>query len=141
MARTKTEVQTPGESPTAPAAPPADAFQAVATTIDPAAEASNEDLRAMILAQNAQISALMAAVTNVQRVQAQPAGKLAQEASLPDIADVDVAAINAGQTPVLTKQGWVVPPSFGTDPARLQELKDQAEQRRINAALAKKLAD
>lgn len=149
MPRAKTNVQTPGETPTADQAgqPAGDAFQAEATqtSVDLAeqpAEGGSElaQLKAMVAAQNAQIASLMAAVSNVQRTQPTPTAK-SLEASLPDLDSVDVEAINQGNTPVLTKQGWIVPPTYGTDPARLQELRDQALQRKINTKLAAKLAD
>lgn len=149
MPRAKTNVQTPGDTPTADQAGQAagDAFQAEATQAagDQTEQAAAGDgelaqLKAMVAAQNAQIASLMAAVSNVQRTQPTPTAK-SLEASLPDLDSVDVEAINAGNTPVLTKQGWIVPPTYGTDPARLQELRDQALQRKINTKLAAKLAD
>lgn len=151
MARTPRAVSTPGETPTATEAgqdatqSTGDAFQAQATQLGdqgsaaPAAETSDSDLRALVAAQNAQIAALMGAVAQLQRTQAAPTAKAALEASLPDIDSVDVDKINEGNTPVLTKQGWVVPPTYGTDPARLQELRDQALNRQVMGDLAKKL--
>lgn len=148
MPRNPTAVQTPGETPTAPAAgqPAADAFQAVGTDLSgdssPADGATNEELRAMVAAQSAQISAMMAAVTQLQanQVRQAPMPKQSQEASLPDISTLDVEAINKGNTPVLTKQGWVVPVNFGTDPAVLQKLKDEALQRQAMTTLVNKLS-
>lgn len=149
MPRNPTAVQTPGETPTAPAAgqPAADAFQAVGTDLsgdEPADESGDvAQMRAMIAAQNAQISALMGAVTQMQANQARPAPstKVSQEDALPDTKDVNVAAINAGNSPVLTKQGWIVPPAFGTDPAHLQKLRDEALQRQAMTTLVNKLSN
>lgn len=149
MPRNPTAVQTPGETPTAPAAgqPSADAFQAVGTNLSddagPADGATNEELRAMVAAQNAQISAMMAAVTQLQanQVRQAPTARQSQEAALPDSANLDIDAINKGNTPVLTKQGWIVPPAFGTDPARLQQLKDEALQRQAMTTLVNKLSN
>jgi hypothetical protein len=149
MPRAKTNVQTPGETPTADQAGQAagDAFQAEATqtSVDQTEQAAAGDseiaqLKAMVIAQNATIASLTAAVSNVQRTQPTPTAK-SLEASLPDLDSVDVDAINAGNTPVLTKQGWIVPPTYGTDPARLQELRDAALQRQVMGDLAKKLVN
>lgn len=162
MSRVKTPVQTPGEQPTttltptdtadgsAPEAgqPTGDAFQAQgsvlggdASTTPPAdpGSASMEQLRAMVEAQNQQIAALIGTVQGLQRAQVSPAAQVAQASVLPKLEDVDLAAINAGSTPVLTQQGWVVPPTHGTDPSHLEKLRAEAEQRKLNAALTKKL--
>lgn len=160
MSRAKTPVQTPGDTPTTSTdtptgeatgaateagQPTADAFQAQGTQLNPPAvdpgAASMEQLQAMVEAQNRQIAALLGAVENLQRVQTSPAAQVAQASELPKLKDVDLAAINAGSTPVLTQEGWVVPPTHGTDPARLQELRDAAVQRQLNAALTQKLIE
>jgi hypothetical protein len=65
----------------------------------------------MIAAQAAQIDALTVAVQNVSRAQ-NPARAVAEE--LPDIDSLDKATITS---PVLTKQGWYVPHTYGTNPA------------------------
>lgn len=142
MPRNPTAVQTPGETPTAPAAgqPAADAFQAVGTDLSGDEPAAEEDPK--VIALQAQVSALMAAVTQLQanQVRQAPTPKQSQEAALPDISEVDLKAINEGNTPVLTKQGWVVPVNFGTDPAQLQKLKDEALQRQAMTTLVNKLS-
>lgn len=152
MPRNPTAVQTPGETPTAPAAdqPAADAFQAVGIELsgddpEPAGAGDNSEvaeLRALVQRQNEQMSAMMAAVTQLQanQVRQAPSAKVSQEAALPDISEVDLKAINEGNTPVLTKQGWVVPVNFGTDPAQLQKLKDEALQRQAMTTLVNKLS-
>jgi hypothetical protein len=111
-------VQTPGEAPKPKETPPADAFQATGTdTGAPDGELSNDELRAMVMAQtarlaaqSAQIESLAAAVQNVSRAQ-QPARAAAEE--LPDIDSLDKDTITS---PVLTKQGWYVPEKFGSHP-------------------------
>lgn len=64
-----------------------------------------EQLMGKIGALENTVSTLQA--TNPQQRRANP------EADLPDANDVDHKAITA---PVLTKQGWVVPPTFGSNP-------------------------
>lgn len=109
--KTPRAVQTPGETP---AAAPGDAFMANAVTTGadaPPDDLSNDDLRAMLKAQAAQINALHAAVQNVARAQA-PARAETEE--LPDIDSLDKSTITS---PVLTKQGWFVPQTYGANPA------------------------
>jgi hypothetical protein len=134
MARTPAAVQTPGEAPAADQPSPDAAAPAAGLSPD---SDNIDDLRALVKQQAEQMSAMMAAVTQMQANQSRAVPSQSMENSLPDIADVDLAKINAGQTPVLTKQGWVVPATFGTDPARLQELKDMALQREFMAASIK----
>jgi hypothetical protein len=110
-------IQTPGEAPTPPTTAGAggDAFTATGTLTggDTAvAELSNDELRAMLAAQAQQIAALTSAVQNVARAQNSPAQAAVEE--LPHIDSLDKSAITS---PVLTKQGWYVPPLYGTNPA------------------------
>lgn len=144
MPRHPTAVQTPGEPTTAAPAdqPAADAFQAVVSdTSADAAPAGTIDvsaLQAQIAAQNAQISALMSAVTQMQDNQARPTPKQAQDDALPDINSVDIKAINDGDAAVLTKQGWVVPVNLGANPKDVLDRKDAALQREALIKLAGK---
>lgn len=81
----------------------------------------------------AQIQQLMGAMAQLQANQRTiPAQVQAQ--ALPDMADIDLTAVNQGSSPVLTKQGWIVPPNFGADPVMLAEEKAKREER---AALMK----
>jgi hypothetical protein len=54
--------------------------------------------------------------------------------------DLDVNEINRGSTPVLSKQGWIVPPNFGADPVMLEKERQEAEQRAAIVQLAKAAA-
>jgi len=113
MATRATAVQTPGESPA-----PADQTAGAGPTM--------EELQAQIAAMGAAMQQLQA---NQRVIPAQ-----AQAQSLPDMADIDLTEVNHGSTPVLTKQGWIVPPNFGADPVMLAEEKAKREER---AALMK----
>lgn len=115
MATRATAVQTPGESP-AHADQPAGA----------AGGPSIEDLQAQIAAMAAMMQQLQA---NQRVIPAQ-----AQAEALPDLAALDVDEINKGATPVLTRQGWIVPPNFGADPVSLAE---KVAQEKRDAALMK----
>lgn len=124
MATRAADVQTPGEKP-APADQP--------ETSAPAAGPTVEELQAQLAAQQEQMAQMMAIMQNLQANQRiVPAQALAD--SLPDIAEVDVDEINKGSSPVLTRQGWVVPPSFGADPNLLAE---KVAQEARDAALMK----
>jgi hypothetical protein len=113
MATRAAAVHTPGESPA-----PADQTAGAAPTM--------EELQAQIAAMGAAMQQLQA---NQRVIPAQ-----AQAQSLPDMADIDLTEVNHGSTPVLTKQGWIVPPNFGADPVMLAEEKAKREER---AALMK----
>lgn len=68
-----------------------------------------------VLVSKADLSALMARIQALESRprQAASSGKVAEE-SLPDQSEISVTKI---QRPVLTKQGWVVPAKFGSNPA------------------------
>lgn len=117
MATRAAAVHTPGESPA-----PAD------QTAGAASGPTMEELQAQIAAMGAAMQQLQA---NQRVIPAQ-----AQAQSLPDMADIDVTAVNHGSTPVLTKQGWIVPPNFGADPVMLAEEKAKREERAALMRLA-----
>ena len=124
---TRAAVQTPGETPQAPAADQAPAA--------PAAPATVEELQAALAAQSAQMQALMGMMANLQANQrAVPAQAKAE--ALPDSASLDIDEINRGSSPVLTRQGWIVPPSYAADPVKLEEDKAKREERKALMALA-----
>lgn len=113
MATRAAAVHTPGESP-APA--------------DQTAGPTMEELQAQIAAMGAAMQQLQA---NQRIIPAQ-----AQAQSLPDMADIDLTAVNHGSSPVLTRQGWIVPPNFGADPVMLAEEKAKREERAALMRLA-----
>ena len=114
MATRAAAVQTPGETPA-----PADQTAG-------SAGPTMEELQAQIAAMGAMMQQLQA---NQRVVPAQ-----AQAETLPDMAALDVDAINKGSTPVLTRQGWIVPTNFGSDPVALAE---KAAQEKRDATLMK----
>jgi hypothetical protein len=122
---TRAAVQTPGEAPaTVPAATPA---------------ASVEELQAMVAAQAAQMAQLMGMVGALQANQRTvPAEAAAQ--SLPSMTDVDVDEVNKGSVPVLTKDGWIVPPQFSADPVKLAEDEAKRQERKALMTLAESVA-
>lgn len=88
-------------SPQVPGAP------APETQVNPEAET--------ITVPKTQMDALMARISSLENAQQQaPARRANPEADLPDAADIDPATI---KSPVLSKQGWVVPDKFGSNPA------------------------
>jgi hypothetical protein len=111
MTAPKRAVQTPGDQP--PATTDADNAEGSGTTeVADTGKASPSvaDLMAIIEQQAAQVAALTSAVQNISRAQT-PAQRVTEE--LPDIDSLDKAKI---KTPVLTKQGWYVPETFGANP-------------------------
>ena len=124
---TRAAVQTPGETPQAPAADQASAA--------PAAPATVEELQAALAAQSAQLQAMAGMMANLQANQrAVPAQAKAE--ALPDAASIDIDEINRGSSPVLTRQGWIVPPSYAADPVKLAEEQAKREERKALMALA-----
>lgn len=122
--RRATAVQTPGDTPTtAQADQPATA--APGSTV--------EELQAQLAAQQQQMAAMMAMMQNLQANQRVIPAQ-AQADALPDMADLDMDEINRGSTPVLTRQGWIVPPNYAADPVSLAE---KAAQEKRDAALMK----
>lgn len=129
---TRAAVQTPGETTPAPAADQAPAA--------PAAPASVEELQAALAAQSAQMQALMGMMANLQANQrVVPAQAVAE--SLPDSASLDIEEINRGSSPVLTRQGWIVPPSYAADPVKLAEEQAKREERAALMKLAEVAAN
>lgn len=119
-----TAVQTPGDTPTpAPADTPATA--APGSTV--------EELQAALASQAEQMAAMMAMMQNLQANQRVIPAQ-AQADALPDMAEIDLEEINRGSTPVLTRQGWIVPPNYAADPVSLAE---KAAQEKRDAALMK----
>lgn len=119
-----TAVQTPGDTPT-PAPADTSATSAPGSTV--------EELQAQLAAQQQQMAAMMAMMQNLQANQRVIPAQ-AQADALPDMADLDLDEINRGSTPVLTRQGWIVPPNHGADPVSLAE---KAAQEKRDAALMK----
>jgi len=72
-----------------------------------------EELQAQIAAMGAMMQQMQA---NQRVIPSQ-----AQAEALPDMASLDLDAINKGSSPVLTRQGWIVPPNYGADPVLLAE--------------------
>lgn len=107
---TRREAQTPGDIPQA----------------DPGEASTVEVLQAQIQ----QLMGVMAQLQANQRTI--PAQVQAQ--ALPDISEIDLNEVNHGSSPVLTKQGWIVPPNYGADPVMLAEEKAKRQER---AALMK----
>lgn len=62
----------------------------------------------------ASLDALMARLDRLESAKSSPSVRVAQDADLPSQDSVDPDKI---KTPVLTKQGWVVPTAFGANPA------------------------
>lgn len=119
-------VQIPGEPPAEPTTEKPE-LQAVAvqTGMEDMAEPTELDrLRAMVDAQSAQIANLMGAVQNMARSAHGNGEKPSQsDGGLPDAASVDLGTIAA---PVLTKQGWIVPPDYGMPPeAKAERVRQQ----------------
>ena len=128
-------VQTPGEAPPQDQPKP-DAYTAnviqTGQENEPgdesdAAEPSDVDrLVLLVQAQQAQIEALTGAVQNIARGQGSGSTPAQTASSLPDQSEIDVSKL---QTPVLTRQGWIVPPDFGTPAEFKQEQKDRETMR------------
>jgi hypothetical protein len=119
MATTKREVKTPGEDPqaTTGAAPTEETGSTEGSTEGSGTETTKAsgtpsvaDLLAIIEQQAAQVANLTAAMQNISRAQT-PAARVTEE--LPDIDSLDKASI---KTPLLTKSGWYVPETFGSNP-------------------------
>jgi hypothetical protein len=104
-------IQTPGET-VKPEETKGDAFTAnvVASGADEPLDEMAQ-MRAQMAAMMEQNAALQAAVTNLARG-VQAAKPVTQD--LPNMADLDLSIITS---PVLTKDGWFVPPSYGSNPA------------------------
>ena len=66
----------------------------------------------MVSVSKSQLNALM---SRLDALESRPSAVRREntEASLPDSSEIDLAAL---KSPVLTKQGWVVPEKFGSNP-------------------------
>lgn len=111
---TKRAVQTPGEDPQATTDTVDQAETGGEATQETKAEPTVADLMKIIEHQAAQMAGLNAAMQNLSRAQT-PASRVTEE--LPDIDSLDKTGI---KTPVLTKTGWYVPETFGTNPAQVR---------------------
>jgi len=99
--KTPVAPQVPGETPT----PAAEDQAPSATTETPADET--------VAVPKAQLDALLARVAALEANPAPVARRANPDASLPDQDDVDLSTL---KSPVLTKQGWLVPTGFGANP-------------------------
>lgn len=121
-------IQTPGEvpqTPETPETPKPDAFTAVAlqTGMEPEQGESEVDrLNRIVEAQQAQMASLTAAIQALARGQQNNGAKPGQiEGKLPDQSEINIATL---ESPVLTRQGWLVPADYGMSP------EDRAERER-----------
>lgn len=96
------------------AAPQVPGAPAVETPAGPAAdnpEANGET----VTVPKAQLDALLARVSTLETAQQNPVARRANpEADLPDQDTIDPSKL---KSPVLSKQGWVLPSGFGSNPA------------------------
>lgn len=107
MAKNVAAPQVPGAPVADPATDPAAADQPTANL-----EADGET----VAVPKAQLEALLARVSALETAQKQnPVAKRANpEADLPDQDTIDASAL---KSPVLSKQGWILPTGFGSNPA------------------------
>lgn len=127
MATRAAAVQTPGEVPMTATEVKHRHEEAMAAA-NAAAAPTMEKLQAQIAAMGAMMQQLQA------NQRAIPSEAKANADNLPDMASLDLDAINKGSTPVLTRQGWIVPANFGADPVSLAE---KAAQEKRDATLMK----
>jgi hypothetical protein len=92
----------PPKTPVAPQVP--------GETSTPVVEAQADETVAV---PKAQLEALMSRVAALESNPAPVARRANPDASLPDQGEIDAEAL---KSPVLTKQGWVVPAGFGANP-------------------------
>lgn len=143
-------VQTPGESNQSPIPDQAQTAQVAATSgaelqavaLQTGQEGDREPteverLRDMVEAQSAQIANLMGAVQNMARSTHGNGAKPGQaDGGLPDASDVDAQSCTS---PVLTKQGWIVPPDYGMSAEARAEREERTLIRQtLKASIAKK---
>ncbi len=113
MAKNVAAPQVPG----APAADPAtDSAAGDQPTADQAQAAANPEADSETVAvPKAQLEALLARVSALENSQQTAATKLANpEADLPDQDTIDPDTL---KSPVLSKQGWILPTNYGANPA------------------------
>lgn len=100
--KTPVAPQVPGETPT-----PAAEDQA------PEASATETNVEETVAVPKTQLDALLARVAALEANPTPVARRANPDASLPDQDDVDLSTL---KSPVLTKQGWLVPTGFGANP-------------------------
>lgn len=109
MAKNTAAPQVPG----APTAPAATEDKATETTA-PAAAAQNGDSETVTVSKS-ELAALMDRVARLEAAPAAAAQKIANpDESLPDQDSIDLDTL---KSPVLTKQGWLMPKGYGNNPA------------------------
>lgn len=94
--------QVPGETPTSAAEDQA-----------PEATTTETNVEETVAVPKAQLDALLARVAALEANPTPVARRANPDASLPDQDDVDLSTL---KSPVLTKQGWLVPTGFGANP-------------------------
>lgn len=100
--KTPVAPKVPGETPT-----PAAEDQA------PEASTTETNVEETVAVPKAQLDALLARVAALEANPTPVARRANPNASLPDQDDVDLSTL---KSPVLTKQGWLVPTGFGANP-------------------------
>lgn len=102
--KTPVAPQVPGETPT-----PAAEDQSPESTTKETPAAAEET----VTVSKAELAALMARVAALEANPAPVAKRANPDADLPDQGDIDQAKL---KSPVLTKQGWLVPEGYGANP-------------------------
>lgn len=100
--KTPVAPKVPGETPT-----PAAEDQA------PEASTTETPVEETVAVPKAKLDALLARVAALEANPTPVARRANPDASLPDQEDIDLSTLNS---PVLTKQGWLVPTGFGANP-------------------------
>lgn len=105
MAKNVANPQVPGET----------AAKSVDASAQTQADANPEAGGETVAVPKAQLEALLSRVSALEKQQQSPVGKRANpEADLPHQDDIDPSKL---KSPVLSKQGWVLPVNYGTNPA------------------------
>lgn len=100
MPRQPSKIKVPGET-SSPEEVGADSAQQVSTAVD------------KVTVSKASLDALLARVAALESQPRSAAKKPNQSANLPDAESIDIATL---KNPVLTKQGWLVPENYGSNP-------------------------
>ena len=87
-----------------------DVGETVATPVEAVTEAAAEET---VTVSKSSLDALIARVNALESKAKSPVTSMAVDVELPDQTEIDQATITK---PVLTKQGWVVPEKFGSNP-------------------------
>ncbi len=95
----------PPKTPVAPKVP--------GETPAPEATTTETNVEETVAVPKAQLDALLARVAALEANPTPVARRANPNASLPDQDDVDLSTL---KSPVLTKQGWLVPTGFGANP-------------------------